>query len=457
MFVTRQTYSAMNIKSAVIFLLALSSTIVWGQDSAHKISTHVGAEFWGTYLNYPYNPAIHRAAYLQKIDRLSYSGFDSLKDSPLKHGAYYAALKTTTTFSPGIKLIVDIYGEHRGISYGIYNKQNVVIYPIFLLQVKDSISFLKHKFIIEGRAGDFLNMRLDEGLFLYNIDGQGAEGSITLGKWKMSGAWYGDFSRGIGLNIDDAIAVSLSRRFGKQNSWVVGGAVYSLFPPYKSKFDHFYYSAFFRRTFSNAYVYAQVGYQGNRVRENLYRGDILSRMALVAGAGLTHHVKKFTLKAELEIRYYGSSINHLHSDKKVRYRDFNSGLYANTVGDYLYPLRRYDNAFSQWAVFTEYSRCDVFSASLSGNMGYAVTGKTGVALEYDINYIGAVENRFFSNTGLTSHVLYPFVTASYYYSPIKNFKADLMLSNKGMNLDLSYPAFHQFSRLHTGFRIRCSL
>lgn len=66
-------------------------------------------------------------------------------------------MKSITHLTKHIRLNVVIYGEKRGISYGMYNQKNVVVYPIILLELKDTLTLFKHRFAVGGKVGDFLN------------------------------------------------------------------------------------------------------------------------------------------------------------------------------------------------------------------------------------------------------------------------------------------------------------
>ena len=442
------------ITATLILLSNFFTGRITAQDTAHKVSFSLKAAFWGTFVAYPENPQTNRPKYL---DINSFNARDTLKDSPIKHGAYYAVVKSTTTFTPGIRLTINLYGEHRGLSYGMYSRENVVVYPVFFLQVKDSVKFLKRRFLIEGKVGDLIDKRTEEGLFIYNVDAQGGELYISSPGWTTSFAWYGDFFAGIGLNIDDVYAFSLKKTLGKKNNTTAGIALYGFPPPLTRVFNHLYYSVYFSHQYDKAKVYAQAGYQSGRNKGSFYSSGLRQQSAFVAGVNFKYGNNKWSGKTTAEVRYYGSSINLLHSDSRVRYRNPDEDLYANTIGKYLYPLRKYDNPFSQWAVFTEYAVCDVGAESISGDINYFLTKKTKAALEYDLNYITAKENTDYNSAGITSRIFYSFYTLGYYYTPIDHCNIGIIMTNRGMNLNLGYPTLHQFTRPYFGFKIRCEI
>src|SRR4029079_3414122 len=88
-------------------------------------------------------------------------------------------------------------------------------------------------------------------------------------------------------------------------------------------------------------------------------GDFSKKSALLIGIKFSGENKKFSHSLKAEARYYGYLFNFdYYNWDTVLYRrprtDINSN-YANTVGPYLYPLRKFDTPFIQWAVFTEYT------------------------------------------------------------------------------------------------------
>lgn len=436
-----------------LFIIPLNS---FSQDTtAKKPRFEADVEFWMTSIFHPFSPAIHEDRYLSRYPTYLNSSLltDTLRDTPLKHNAFYAALKTTTYLSPEITIKADFYGEHRGMSYGMYNFKNIVVYPVVQLQVKDSATLFNHKITGQGRAGDLIDLRLDEGLFIYNVDAQGVDASLSTGKWKARFGWLGDFTRGIGLLIDDFGAASLARTFGKNNNTSVTASIVTAAPPGGNLLNFLYYSVSASHTFSKVRLYGQAAIQSSGNKGDFYSKGIGNQSGFVLGANATYKLKKVAISNIVEVRYYGSSFNFYHSDRRIRYRDTTGGLYANTVGEYLYPLRKYDSPFSQWAVFTDYSTCNVVGVSLVGNINFPFSKKTEATLNYDLNYIFAAEDKFYNTAALKSDILYTFFTAGFYFKPIPNLKAGIILTNKGMNLDKSYPTLDQYSRPWLGLRV----
>jgi hypothetical protein len=132
--------------------------------------------------------------------------------------------------------------------------------------------------------------------------------------------------------------------------------------------------------------------------------------------------------------------------------------YANTVGDYLYPLRKFNTPFSQWAVYTEYIYHSICSLNLRGSMVKPLNKKLLLSLQYDLNYIRAKDN--FDNLNpapkLLSNFIYPFFTAGLSYKVIEEVEASFLLTNQSMNLDINYPTHYLLSHPTLGIALKTS-
>src|SRR5439155_8027663 len=126
-------------------------------------------------------------------------GFDTVTDNLLVHGALYGVLKTSTVVSDKLLVNADLYGEYRGISYGTYNKNNIVLFPVIEIKANDTVQLGKHPLVISGKLGQFLNEKLDEGLMIYNIDLQGAQVKFRYANTQLAYTVYADLVNAIGL------------------------------------------------------------------------------------------------------------------------------------------------------------------------------------------------------------------------------------------------------------------
>jgi hypothetical protein len=372
--------------------------------------------------------------------------YDTITDNPLQHGAIYLALKTQTSYKSKIFLFADVYGEQRGISYGIFNRNNTVLYPVIRIEAKDTQNIGKHAFILSGKAGQFLDERLDEGLVIDNIDLQGFQIGF---KWKdiqFHYTHYGDLSYGIGLNIDDLSHIALQKQWESRGH--IGLSVVGSQPPYQPLRDHLNFSLFGGIGFGANKLYAQIGYRPY-VNPVFVSHDFRLGEQLAAVLGWQWSKKKGSFRHDhtFELRYYGFGFNAgYYNWDTVLYRRAATDVlnnYANSIGTYLYPLRKFDTPFSQWALFTEYQGFDLGVATLRGNTSYRLSPQLEAFTEYDFNLIyselfGVPWKNFY---------LYPFFNAGLTYLPARNMQVRSSLTNKAMNLDVNYPTHYLLKKL----------
>jgi len=432
-----------------------------GQDTLLKKGrVLLDVEFWGSQIfEKGYFPAVSMPENirLRRTNSLTaVSNFNYATDNPLRHGAYYAVLKNKIYITQGVRINFDLYGEHRGVSYGVFNTKNVIVYPIIFAEGIDSFFLGNKKFIIEGKVGQFLNEKLDQGLLIYNIDAQGLQTNIRISEWKVSYTLYGDFYNGIGLNIDDLHALSIVRYFGNERNTQIGFSINTTNPAYEKKIDNLRLNLFGNYYLKNGVVYSQLGYRTVDKSQPKFEKRLSKQIGFVIGVKLKDEKRKFVLTNRIEFRYYGKSFNARHFVNGLLYRQPLTvrPLYANTIGEYLYSLRKFETPFSQWTVFTEYQGSNVAGLSLTGLVGYKFSKKIEGELEYDFNEIIAGKDTAFAFLlSGSNNFFYPFFSFGIYYKPIKNFKAGFIITNKGMNLDISYPTFYLYKRPYFGIKM----
>jgi len=446
----------------VICLLVVYSGI--SQDSLQrKVKFSLSGNIWMQSI-FETNSAVRMPSYIKDLrgnaTRLPIN-FDSLTDNPLRHGASYIVVQSSANFKNKVRLNVDLYAEQRGASYGIFSKKNLLVYPVFNITAEDSIKFSNDFVLFRGRAGMFLNEKLDEGLTIYNIDAQGMQITIQKNKWLIEGTLYGDFSRGIGLNIDDMYAIALKRRSEKNDSAEAGISINynKQYIPSNFSKSNWLFHVFGHKNFNHSKVYVQAGFRPGNEFVFQASESFKDKIAALLGFEYRNYKKGFNMNVAMEARYYGSIFNEGYYDFSLRYRDTATNIYEmydNTVGPYLYPLRKFSTNFSQWAVFTEYYFNRVFSVNLRGSLNQDIGKKTSVGLKYDLMFIRAKDN--FSSTAdpPPSRFLYPFFTANISYRIIREVETSLLLTNQSMNLDVSYPTHYLLSHPRFGIRLSTS-
>ena len=321
--------------------------------------------------------------YRRSIITNAITSFNEGTDNPIRHGAYFGAFKTTSTYKELFVLKLDLFAEHRGVSYGSFNTENMIVYPVINVTVTDSLKLGNKNFQVKGQAGHFLDERLDEGLVIYNMDAQGMKLEINRGKWFFSYSLLGDFYNGIGLNIDDHHRLAICHTINQKTS--IGAALYTMASPYSKRSDHLVISGFGKIKTGLGDFYLQAGYRPQTINGNA-SNNLIDYSGLLIGWHSQLNGTHIEISNNAEFRFYGKSFTEGYTDNRVRYRDTlnNSQLYANTIGKYLYPLRKYESPFSQFAVFTEYQSMNVTGLALWGSVKYKFS-KFMFQLDYDVN------------------------------------------------------------------------
>ncbi len=449
----------------VFLFLLFSSYFSYSQDSIRKkIQFHASFESRAQQQLYSLNSLVSMPYTIMQTRR-SQSGlpvsFDTITDNPLVHGAFYGVLKTRTVVSDKLQVNADLYGEYRGFSYGTFNKNNTVLFPVIEIKAKDTVHIGKHHLVINGKMGQFLNEKLDEGLMIYNIDLQGTQVKFRYNNTQLAYTIYGDLVNAIGLMIDDLHSLSLEQKL-KNDSAIVGASWMLATSPYTSAPPTSYWSIFGHVKYENGWgLFAEISYKPQYYDYYIYKG-LDRQTALVAGVQKEIKQKKWYAVNKTEFRYYGHTYNFTNYDGKFRYRDSvknEEAMYANTTGQYLYPLRKFETPFSQWAVFTEYGDRSIWAVTSVGEFNYEVIKKLQVGINYDINIISAqVDKRFGVAAGdeRTSFYTYPFLKVWVKCCPMKEYYLSFYISNRTMNLDVSYPTHYLLKKPFAGIELFCS-
>lgn len=387
-------------------------------------------------------------------------GFDTVTDNPFRHGAMYAAFKSRLSLRNKVTLNADLYGEYRGFSYGTYNlKNNLVVYPVLSIHALDTLTIGKTNWIVDGKVGQFLNEKTGEGWLIYNVDVQGTQARIRYGHHRIGFTIYGNLESSIGLNIDDLKDYSYEYLF-RNDSARVGVSLTTAAPGFAPVRYHSYYSVFASLlTSRNTRWYMQGGFTNVFTNFPSERRRIPNTTGGVIGMEKKWHRKNIDWVNTLELRYYGSMVNLLHYQPGSFYRDSASNeieMYANTTGEFLYPIRKFDTPFSQWAMFTEYVFRNVTAVSAVGKFQYHLSSKCSVLLDYDINLINAALEKTFAPKN-TSFFIYPFFKTGLQYHPIPELRVAAFLTNKSMNLDLQYPTHYLHKKPFVGLEIYCKI
>jgi hypothetical protein len=373
---------------------------------------------------------------------------DTITDNPLIHGATYVALKTRTTYLNKVWLYADLYAEQRGCSYGIYNTKNNIVYPVVRLEALDSLKMEKHPIIFKAKVGEFLDEQLDEGLMVYNMDAQGFQLTAQYRSLLFEFTMYGDLCNGIGLNIDDLVSYTVKKLFTNKNA-VIGASFVIARPPFSPLNNCYNLNFFAQKNFFNGIIYGQAGY---RPFENYFlvtdHIPMSHHFAFVSGVEMKKEKKNINLSLKVEARYYGNMFNFgNYTGGQFLYRDPAGDIYenyANTTGPFLYPLRKFDAPFSQWGVLTEFQGYNIAMITVLARPVIRLNNKFEMFTDLDINYITGSLDKFWSypEHNRTVDFIYPFFETGIGYKPVDNSIAKISITNKSMNLDVSYPTHY---------------
>ncbi|MEI6090435.1 MAG: hypothetical protein WCR42_08290 [bacterium] len=386
-----------------------------------------------------------------------------LTDNPLQHGATYIDFNAAYQKN-GFSITTDIFAEHRGFSYGVYNTDAIVFYPKFTIAYDSSFSIGNKKISVGTFAGNYTDIKLYEGLVIDNMDAQGMQAYVKYNKVKLLFNGIGDLSNWIGLNLDATLNLILSiedikladRLYLNSSIGAVNYMVANDYMPGLNGINNPGYNLSLSITNSASSTTNQVSNNGGLIiwkaytefadRESPLNQHTVNTSAFLLGVTAKYSNNKFNIDLRTEYRSYGFAFNAGFFDPSVYYRkmvEFPDTLgvmhgypvtdYNNTVGKNLYPLSLYNRPFSQWAVYTRYKNLEVKSIIFCANMNYKIFDFLFANADLDFNYIMAQDEPGF---------LYPFYTFGLGIGDKSRNYFLIGLSNKSMNLDLNYPTFY---------------
>jgi hypothetical protein len=360
-------------------------------------------------------------------------------DNPLYHGASYIDIDTRFDVLPGFKVQANLVAEHRGMSYGVYDSRNMIVYPRIHLSADTAIHPFGERIQLHASTGHISDGSLYEGLTIYNLDWQGSNFWIKWKYFKLEYHKIGDLEAWIGLDAGDADDLIISAeeipiaggwkadlRAGRYRytTWEV-----AILPTENNVSEEggtvslgIYPSEDYR-------LYAQYGSRD----EGYSRASASCRSAYLVGASGNQSIGKLDLRTRAEYRHYGSTFNQGYIDRLRGVPKYRDGI--STIGDYLYPLSHFSRPFSQWAVFTDYQNQYIDGLSLYLKAIYK--------LPYDVVLYGEIDlNQMFPETA--EKFLWAFYDVGIGWSPRKGLLLRWTYSNKGMNLDRHFLMFYMY-------------
>ncbi|MFK8004824.1 MAG: DUF481 domain-containing protein [Saprospiraceae bacterium] len=361
-----------------------------------------------------------------------------VSDNPNFHTASYIGVKLRTSFKNKYHFQSNLYFEHRGASYGSNDRDNIVWFPHFTFSSIDTFRVLKKKIIIETQAGNFVQAQINNGLKVYNQDYQGINIKISHQNLFFEYHQVGDLANQIGLNLEEYIHLSLGfenekiRLIYSQNlNWTGNSFAFEDYWDSDISLNYFLKK--------NNELYFQYGHRNNGAF------DLAKNGAFVLGAKFSLiDTDQINWKINPSLRYYSANYNEGHYNPNFTYRDPTKGLYSNTAGRFLYPLRNYYYDFDRWGVHTEYQDENIFSIALKTEFDLKIWNKFHIKTNLETLSIHR-EEEFYTNY---------FYVIDFYYNIRKGLQLGFIMANKTYNLDASFPTFYTMKKPMFGVHLK---
>lgn len=395
-------------------------------------------------------PSSLRASRAQNFENPS--DFEEFGDYPQRHFSFFGGLQAITHVHEGYDLNLQLIGENRSASFGVLKRNNFVLFPRIFLDARDDFRIAGREFSFKAKVGDMVQFDLRNRLGIYNLDAQGGDIQLNMGRLFLGFTSIADLSQHIGLRIQEVFSYrggmedirlsdNYSLKVGLAGDFFIG-------LPEGSNFiiPHLYFNI--DRFDGDLSFYGEAGYR--YFNEGYFTGiqfvepDLAQSTAAILGA--SYNFKKVAglrLNHRLEGRYYGQSYNYNRFSIVPDYKEN-----ADNTGRYLYPLINAYRPFDQWAVYTEYQNQDIIALSWASTNEWYFTRMFSTYYNQEVNLIKASEEDAFT---------YYFYEFGLKFSPVEKFEIMLYLSNKVMNIDMSYQTFYQANAPMIGYSLRQTL
>lgn len=370
-------------------------------------------------------------------DRTSSGGYDDgikyMNDAPTYHGSSYFIIGGETE-AYGASVKADLLCERRGISYGVFNTKETIVFPRLNLAYEGDFELFGFDCGAGLSVGYYDDARFMEGLTVYNMDVQGSDFFVRFENIKVSYKTIGDMVAGIGLDIDDGhyfivSAEDIELLDGWEVDWKASNFLYSSGGSVRNGEYGYTFSLGVKKDAFK--VYAEYGYRPDEYYKSSWKSAFLGGAEYSA-----EFFNRLDVDLRAEYRYYGFYFNQGYADYDVSYRPADedaSYCGGGTIGDYLYPLYMYFRPFSQWAVFTEIQDKNVFGYVIQAKASWRFWKSFVLSADLDANYLRPSNEEGF---------WYPFYDVGIGFEPFENCRLLFSRSNKVINLDKHYPTFY---------------
>lgn len=345
-------------------------------------------------------------------------------DNPIVHGAFYFST-LAEYFQYGFNVKMNLIAEHRGASYGVYENDRMNIIPKFNISFDTVANIFYTDFRFGVSAGNYDNLRLYEGLYIYNMDTQGSNFFIQWKYFKLEYNKIADMYAWIGYNINDINDLILSLVdytifddfvinykigqsqilgvFALENSIVTNYSLSISYKPYE--------------------LYAQSGFKKEEGSKNIYDAYLIGFKGSNDLFGNT-----LKLNYNLAYRYFESGFNNNHYNSNQNYLESNGGAS-------LYPIHLFERPFSQWATFTQFQGQGINGITLQLKARYNFYKDFYAVINLDYNWLNMKnENR-----------LYDLFQYGLMYQPIQDAEFFAGVINYDMELRKAFPTFQLYT------------
>ena len=366
-------------------------------------------------------------------------------DNPFWHGAAYATLHCQYNIvGNSFYALGSLTGELRGVTYGVFNRQTLLLFPQIRVCYHDSCTIRNRKFKVEAELGNFNNISLAERLTLYNVDVQGGSLKLSYGHLGFEYFHTAILFGKIQQSHADAIQHFFTYRTNPNQEtryWKIAIGYCYPWDTYSELPEHGDANITAVYIDDNGLrIYGQVGRRSNALNNGTlkYAGVIGIKKEATFG--------RVTLRGRAELRYYGVGYaiqNRNYLD--INYRDIASSGFPNTVGSTLYPLRNYDRPYSQASVFMEpqYRNYNIGGATMYVDAHIRLIQSLYALLNIDWNRITEWD-AVTVGPATSAHYVYFFYKTGLYWKTAKDIQFFIGLTNKAMNLDNTYQTFYEY-------------
>ena len=420
-------------------LMFTSFSTCFGQEHRDSIEFDLDVTFVADRFFSPGDQSIYLPDDIALLRRTSDNGINlpstQFTDIPQFHASIYTGLLLTTKLADGVKLHTDLYLEDRGQSFGSLQLNKVVVFPRIYGDIDRSFAVRGVAADLKIKVGDLLNYQHNNGMTINNLDAQGIDMKLKLGKLFLQYVLIGDLSFHVGLNLGEfySAKIGYEQVLRDSTSWQIGYSNDLYINNNPAITRDVIHTLFGKYVAGAVQLKAEVGYR-----------SIAEAFAMMTGVQYTHsQQKRLNWKLDYAIRYFANGFNEGYYDPTSLYRDIQLPIASNnTVGDVLYPLMNTRRSFDQWSLYTEYQGTALLAHHVTSVMQLRLYKPVSLFLDVSLFHILPESQET---------ALYAFYKTGTRLDFFPTFDIDVFITNQLMNLDLHYQTYYQSRQSIFGF------